>query len=285
MRVADYALMAIMAVSFSLAAILVVLSGAPGPVAATWRLVLSSAIVAAIAWARGSIGSLARLSRRDLMVAAAGGLFLAMHFDLWMTSLHYISVAVSVTLVDSYPAVLIVVGLAFFKERYRPLEVLGSAIAMLGVALLSLSDPGGRFATGVLLSLGGMIAMVLYLSVGKSMRARLDTFSYVTAIYVPAAAFSAAASLALGYDLLHYSVKAWLCFLGLAIVPMMGGHTVMNYLIGKKNFIASTIAMMAEPVGSTILAYLVLGQRIPFVQYVYMAVTLVGIGLAVAPGS
>ncbi|WP_048812750.1 DMT family transporter [Acidilobus saccharovorans] len=283
MRVADYALMAVMAVSFSSAAILVVLSGAPGPVAATWRLIISSAIVAILAWARGSISSLLKLSRRDLMIALAGGLFLAMHFDLWMTSLRYISVAVSVTLVDSYPAVLIVVGLAFFKEKYRPLEVLGSAIAMVGVALLSLSDPGDSFAIGVLLSLGGMAAMVLYLSVGKSMRTRLDTFSYVTAIYAPAAAFSAAASLALGYNLLYYSVKTWLCFLGLALVPMMGGHTVMNYLIGRRNFIASTIAMMAEPVGSAVLAYLILGQSILFIQYVYMAVTLAGIGLAVVP--
>jgi len=281
-RALDYTLMAVMAASFSSAAIFVLLSGAPGPVAATWRLIFSTAIVAAIAFGRGTLGLLRRLSRRGYLVAAAGGLFLALHFDTWMASLHYVSVAVSVTIVDSYPALLVVVGTLAFNERYRASEVAGAVLAMVGVALLSTSDPLRRFFVGVLLSLSGMVFMVLYLSVGKLMRERLDTFSYVTAVYAPAAAFSAAISAALGYSLTGYDAVSWLSFLALALVPMIGGHTVMNYLIGRRDLISSTVAMMAEPVGSAALAYLIFGQRVTALQGLYMAITLIGIGVAVS---
>ncbi len=283
MRTSDYLLITVMALSFSSASVLVLLSRAPGPVAATWRLVFSSAILMAFSAATGRLRELSALRKRDLALLLLSGVFLAAHFDLWMTSLYFISVAVSVTLVDSYPAVLVVVGRLLFKESYSARELLGSLVAMAGVAMLSLLDPSARFLYGVILSIGGMISMVAYLSLGKAMRRMISTTSYTLVVYSSAAAVSGLVSLVGGFNMVRYGPASWAYLLALAVIPMMGGHTVMNYLIGRRNLIASTIAMMAEPVGSAALAYVIFGQVIRPEEAAFMAVTLLGIGVATTP--
>lgn len=286
---AEYLLLAVAVLNVSTASILVRLSGVHGFVAATWRLVFSSLItLALVAASRGLREELARVSRRDATLMVLSGLMLALHFDLWMTSLQHLSVAASVTIVDSYPAVLALVGYSLFRERYSVVQLAGAGAAVAGIMLLSLhssrggiAPPGGNPALGAAASFSGMLAVAAYFSIGKEVRARLSTATYTGVVYASAAFFSTAATFLLGKPLTGFHAETWVYLALLAVLPMIGGHTVINYLLSRLSLLASTAPILGEPVGASILAMVVLGEPLDGATAAYMAVTLAGIGMVV----
>jgi len=285
----DVALLALAVANVSTASIWVRLAGGEGVhgfEAATWRLAISSAITLLAVLVGGGpsrLGYLLRLSRREALLVLVSGAGLAVHFDLWMLSLFYTSVAVSVTVVDSYPVILALVGKAFFGERYGVLHYAGSLLAFSGIALMSLQAGVGEKGLdfyGILLALGGMLGVALYFSVGKYFRSRgLSTDLYTAAVYSLAALASALMTLLVGEDLTGFTLMGWAYLSALALIPMLGGHTVLNYLLGRLSLLATTVPVLGEPVGATILAYLLLGEAISASTAAFMAVTLLGIGL------
>ncbi|MGC9210408.1 MAG: DMT family transporter [Acidilobus sp.] len=273
----DYALIALMAVSFSSASIFVLLSGLPGPSAATWRLVISSAVMWVLLLGRRA-QDLNGLDGSTLAATIASGALLALHFDLWMSSLYIIPVGVSVAIVDSYPAFIWALGSALFKERYTPLELVGSALTVLGVVGLALAggDPSS-WLVGVLLSLGGMASMVGYVILGRWVRGKWSTTRYAALAYSFAAIVSLAVAALSGTLEFPVTPRQVGAVLGLVALPMFGGHTVMNYMLGRRKILPSTIAMSFEPAGASLLAFLVFGQRLTGYEWLMIAVTTLGI--------
>src|SRR5512137_1334162 len=73
---------------------------APSLVIAAYRLTLASAILAPLAWRRHT-AELRRLAPADWCWAIGSGVFLALHFAMWISSLEYTTVASSVVLVST----------------------------------------------------------------------------------------------------------------------------------------------------------------------------------------
>ncbi|MCE4612542.1 MAG: DMT family transporter [Desulfurococcales archaeon] len=264
--------------------------GVHGFEAATWRLAISSIITFLVLVGRGKAGfaDLKGLGRRGAALMLLSGVSLSLHFDLWMLSLFYTSVAVSVTVVDSYPVVLALVGRFLFGESYTFLHYLGSSLAFGGIVLMSFytSRDVALDLYGILLALGGMLGVALYFSIGKYFRSRgLPTDAYTATVYSVAALTSAVLTLLIGEDLRGFTMKGWAYLVALALIPMLGGHTVLNYLLGRLSLLATTVPVLGEPVGATILAYLVLGESVEPAIVVFMAVTLTGIGLVMVADS
>jgi len=283
-RAKTYLLVLLMAVSFSSASILVLLSGLPGPSAATWRLLLSAAITWAFALSDGRKLGRSLSDRATLGLAIASGALVAAHFDLWMTSLYLMPVGVSVAIVDSYPAFIWALGAALFGERYAAAEVVGALLTTAGVVSLALTEldpPGGL--KGVALSLGGMAAMVGYVLLGKLIRSRWSTSAYTAVAYSSGALVNLLALTTTRALLMPASLTAWDFTIALAIVPMIGGHTTMNYLLGRNKVLAATVAMAAEPAGASVLAYLVFGQGLTLPQVALIAMISLGVVLSSRP--
>ena len=217
--------------------------------------------------------------KKDLLLMIMSGVSLALHFDLWMLSLSYTSVAVSVTIVDSYPALLALIGTVVLGENYNRLHYTGALLAMVGVALLSLSQYGYSEAsfTGAILAFGGMLGVAAYFTIGRMLRARYSTLTYTLFVYTTAALVSTILTLALGLELTGYTSRAYMLLALLALVPMLGGHTLLNYIIKRLSLLATTVPVLGEPIGASILAYIILGETIPPQTLVFMTITLAGI--------
>jgi drug/metabolite transporter (DMT)-like permease len=287
-RLSDYAVLALAVANISTASILVRLAGVHGFVAATWRLALGSLLTLALLAALYAAGRHRRpvLPRgRDLALAAASGAALALHFDLWMVSLFHLSVALSVTVVDSYPAVLAVVGRLVFGERYTGLQLAGALTAMAGVAGIAWysgrgapSPPGGDPVLGFALAFAGMLAVAAYFSIGRGLRERYTTLEYTLPVYATAAAVSAALTALVAREpLTGYGAETYLYLVLLAVLPMLGGHTLINYALGRLTLLAATVPVLGEPVGAAILAWALLGEPLGPAEALLMTVTLAGI--------
>jgi drug/metabolite transporter (DMT)-like permease len=247
------------AVSF--AAVFIRLADAPPMVIATYRLVIAAVIMLPVASFR-SFKDLGRLSKRDILLVALSGLFLALHFGLWITSLSYTSIASSVVLVTSHPAFVAVLSYVLWRERLSRLTVAGIVIALAGLVVINYSGLSfnQESLSGNLLALLAAFAMGTYLLIGGQLRERIDLLSYLTLIYSGAAVVLLVATLAMGYSLTGYSGKTYLMMVLLALVPQLIGHSSLNLAVRLVPVTLVSVAILGEPVGATLLGSLILGE-------------------------
>ncbi|MEM3253512.1 MAG: DMT family transporter [Fervidicoccaceae archaeon] len=269
------ALLFIAWLSISSASVLVLLSGVTAFHAAFWRLFISSAIIAlySIVIERNNPFSFSLFS-------LLSGAFLGLHFLLWMTSLFLIPVSLSTTIVVTYPAVIAVMERVFLRELLRLREIIGMLIAFSGIVIMMdpfLSPFNFQLIEGSLLSGTASVMAAGYFFLGRIARKKNVSLSSYT---VPTYLFASATVFIIGkmYGISFFSVgeKSWEYLLLLAIIPMIGGHTVMNYLLKmEKASIVSSIAL-GEPVGATILSYFIVNQNITYPIAAGMFVAIVG---------
>lgn len=279
------AALALAVVAVSTSAILIRWSSAPSSVAAFYRVLFTTLLLAPVAVVRYR-EAFTRLSTRDWLVAASSGLALAAHFAAWFESLEWTSVAASVTLVQTQP-VFVALGAAWLlEERLHRRIVLGIGVVLLGSVLLSVGDllSGSAFAGsnplyGDALALVGALAAAGYVLAGRSLRQRLPLIPYVIVVYTVSAVGLLVWTASQGASLGPYPPREWALFLGMAVGPGIAGHTVVNWALAHVESSVVSVTLVGEPVGSTLLALLLLGEVPPVITAVGGVVVLVGIVL------
>lgn len=271
--------LAIAGFAVSWASILILLSGLNPIAVAFWRTMIAAALLMPIGL-RGLGGA-----RGRLLPVLAGGVALAMHFITWITSLRLTTVAISVTLVTTYPIFTIPMELAVGR-RLSTLTIAGALTAVLGSAAMAMVSYGiGPMGlTGALLALAGAASGAVYFFSGSIARSYLSTATYSSLAYLVAAAVSALAALAMGDSLAITSAWSLSMILLLVLGPMLAGHTLMNYALRYLPATTVSTATLVEPVGSTVIAYLILHQPVTAPEAAAMAITLSGVYLAVRGG-
>jgi drug/metabolite transporter (DMT)-like permease len=250
-------------VSISFGAIFVRLAHAPAPTVAALRMVFASLILAPFVLASSRAKrELAHLPRRDAVLLALAGFFLALHFILWVSSLSFTGVTSSVVFVTTNPLFVALYSMFFLRERVSRVFWLGLGLAILGGVIIGGSDAasGGSRWKGDLLALAGAAAIAGYFLVGSALRRRLTLIGYVFPVYSCAAVILLAAALASGASLAGQRRESYLyCFL-MALVCQIFGHSLFNWALKHLAATVVTISVLGEPVGASILALIILRE-------------------------
>ncbi len=270
---------AIVAVSFS--SIFIAWSSSPYVTIALYRLAFATLMILPFALL-GKDRPLRRVSRRDAFLMAGVGAILATHFTLWIASLKAAGVAVpvasSVILVTSHPILVGLLSHFVLKERVNRTMALGIVLGFSGVVVIAFADYGAaapKLVGDVLAFLGG-VAAGLYLLAGRSLRQRVSLTAYAFVVYGSATAVLFVFALALGASLTPTGAdvpRELVLFLAMALVPHIGGHTLYNWALKWVSAPVISLSLVGEPIGSSLLAWLLLSQ---------VPSALVGIGGALA---
>jgi len=247
--------------AISTASIFIKLCDAPALIIATYRMMLASLMLMPFAcykrtwrgWERNEIGWF-----------LLSGLFLSLHFGFWIASLKYTSIASSVVLVTTHPIFVGIGGWIFLKERVGVNLVLGIALSVLGSGLISYGDMGlsKEALMGDGLALLGAIAVSGYLLVGRKMRREQDLFAYIFPVYSTAGLILILLSLIFHESFFGYSPPTYFFLFLLALIPQLIGHTTFNWALKYLPASMVAITILGEPIGSTILAYFILGESL-----------------------
>ncbi len=253
---------------------------------ATYRLALAALVLIPWSWLRYR-GELARLNRREWGLAGLSGLFLAVHFATWISSLEYTSVASSVVLVSTSPLWVALAGWLFLREPLSRRTLAGLVLAMVGGLAVGLGDRGAGAASAPLLgnglALAGALTAAGYWLIGRRFRRTLSLIPYITLVYGAAAVFLLALTVFAGRPLTGFRPATWGCFVLLALLPQLLGHSSFNWALAHLPAAFVAVATLGEPVGATLLALLVLGE-VPGGQKLAGAATILcGILLALLP--
>lgn len=267
----------IVAISFS--AIFVKWSSAPASAMAMNRLLLTCVLM--LPWLVKHRGELRALKPATAIRLTLSGAFLGLHFLLWMESLRYTTVASSTALLTLEPIFVMIGTFLAFRQRTAGGAVIGMIVAIAGAALISWGD--FRFAgpalKGDVLSILGALAMAVHILLGKSLRKHVSAFVYSYSVFLSAAAVLALYNGANGYPFVAYSWREWGIFLLLAIVPTLLGHYVFNLLLQYMRATSVSMTVLGEPLGATLLAFVLLGEGVSILQAVAGGILLLGVWL------
>ena len=256
--------LAVAVVAVSTSAILIRYSAAPSLVKAFYRVLFTTLILAPWALTRYRAAILG-LSARDAGIAGVTGVVLALHFATWFESLEWTSVAAAVTLVQAQPLFVALGGALLLDERVTRRTVGGILIALAGMAAMTLPGAdvtGARPVYGNALAVLGAVLAAGYVLAGRSLRQRVDLIPYVIVVYTACALSLLVLALLSGVPtaLTAYPPVEWALFLGMAVGPGILGHTVINWALKHVESHVVSVSLLGEPVGSTILAALLLAE-------------------------
>ncbi|WP_424003565.1 DMT family transporter [Haloarcula salina] len=283
-RVDPRVALAVAVLAVSTSAILVRWSDAAASVAAFYRVLLTTALLAPLALGRHR-SAFAGLSRRDVLAAGATGVALAVHFVAWFESLAWTSVAASVTLVQCQPLFVAVGAWAFLDERVTRGTTAGILVAVGGIVVMSVGEllgggaVGPRPLYGNALALVGGVMAAGYVLAGRSLRQRFPLVPYVTVVYAVAAACLLSFVVASGHPVTGYPPREWALFLAMAVGPGVLGHTILNWALAHVESSMVSVSLLGEPIGSALLALLLLAEIPGWSTLAGGVVVLAGIGV------
>ncbi|MFD2615133.1 DMT family transporter [Paenibacillus gansuensis] len=265
----------IVAISFS--SIFIKWTAAPVAIAAMWRLWITNALLFPFAWR--SRRELKGLTGRDWTMLFGSGAALGLHFLFWMESLRYTSVASSTALLALEPVLVMIGSLWVFKQRTDGRRLASMGIAVLGAIAIGWGDFGlsARALQGDLLSLIGTAAVAFHMLFGQSMRGKMSAVTYSSAVFFIAGGVLAAYSAFRGFSFVAYSAQDWTMFGLLAVVPTILGHYLFNWLLKYMHATSVSMAVLGEPLGSTLLAFFLLGEVVTPVQFFAGALLIGGV--------
>ncbi len=262
--------------------------GIPSLLIGAGRLVIAALLLTPFVLSRYQ-NVLKSLKPQDWGLALLSGLFLALHFATWVSSLEFTSVLLSTVLVTTSP--IWVALLEFFFLRFMPTRwvIVGLMIAIAGGLVIAAGSSGTvaedttrtyDHLRGGALAIVGSISVAVYLVVGRKLRAKMPVIPYIWLVYGCSGIIMSAVVLLAGIPITGYSSEGYLWLLACAIFPQLIGHSTLNYAIG---YISATLVGMVtqlEPIGSAFLAFILFSETPTFVQILGSAIILGGVMLA-----
>jgi drug/metabolite transporter (DMT)-like permease len=266
----------------STASILIKLADAPAIMIAAIRLGIAGLILTPTAFVLRR-NQLRSLSKRDFGLALASGAFLSLHFLTWITSLQMTSVASSVVLVATNPIFVGLGAVLIFKERLHPMLIAGISVSIVGILIIGADDLaiGPEVIIGDLLAIAGAITHSGYLLIGQRLRQKTDLLTYITIVYGMAAVILLTMAVFSGMSFVGYSPFTYLMILLLALGPQLIGHTSYNWSLKYVTAAVVSVVILAEPIGASFLAYIILDESLTPLKMVGGVLVLVGIYLAI----
>jgi len=245
-------------VSISFASIFIKWSESTPFVIAAYRLSLTCLVLLPVLVWTGGLREIRSFTRKELIV-------LAFHFGLWIVSLTLTLVSTSVILVTSHPIFVAAVSHFILKEEVKKIAAVGIVIAFSGVAIIAVSDYGvgeGALLGDAFAFLGGICAGIYFLS-GRVARRTVGVLPYSVSVYGLSALILFLSAAFAGDRLVVTDGREITLFLLMALIPTVLGHTMFNYALRKVPAYIVSTSVLGEPVGASLLAYLLIPGEVP----------------------
>lgn len=271
--------------------------GAPSLVIAALRLTFATLMLAPVALTQHR-DEIKRFTRSEILLGAGSGVFLAVHFATWISSLEYTSVASSVVFVSTGPLWVALLSPMLLKENLARTALIGLALSIVGGAIIGLSDAcvwdgglscpaladilQGRAAWGNFLALAGAWSVTGYLIIGRKLRTTggMSLVPYIFLVYGMAAIVLIAIMLVSGNSPFGLAPQTYGWIFLLAAIPQLIGHSTYNWALKYLPAALVAVTTLGEPIGSAILAFFILDETPTLATIIGGLFILTGIYLA-----
>ena len=277
-----YAVLTIGVICISTAAVIIRLIEAPATAIAFYRLAIASIFILPLSSFLRNTNGLNQIRLQDTLMCLAASVAISIHFVAWIASLEYTSVASSVILVTTSPLIVAFLSKLFFREHLHKNVYVGIALGLIGAVVLTGGDSRleGRELWGDLLAFIGALSFAFYLIIGKRVRTRLNNLDYTSFVFLSASVMLFVISVIANQPLWNFDSKSIIFIVTLAIIPQLIGHSSITWALGSVRATLVSVAIMAEPVGAILLAWLILNEHPSLANLIGGLIILSGIFIA-----
>ena len=229
--------------------------GASPVMIAFGRMAISFLLLLVPALRSGELQAILRAPKKQVALACAAGLLLALHYTCWMTSLSFASTFVSTALVCTQPLFVAALSGVLLHEPIKREAVPGAVVAVVGAAAIGLLSMGGESGSllGDALALIGAAFIAGHWLTSRAARRNLPALGFMTVFLLLISPF--AGGLAVTGESLYGIIV-------LAVACTLGGHALMTYLLGFVSADVVSFALLAEPIGAAVWALLLFHEKV-----------------------
>ena len=219
--------------------------------------------------------------KRRLLLCGLSGVFLALHFTTWLTSIKMTTITSSTVLVNTHPIFIVLGTIFILKKKVSKKAMAAILIALMGSIIITLGDSstGHGNLTGDLLAIAGGFFVAGYFMIGNVARKDMSLTAYTFIVY----SFCTITLLLFDFltktSLYNYPTTDWLIFLFLALFCTIMGHSVFNWALKYLNPTFVSTSILGEPVFASITAIFAFGEIPSVWQLIGGSVILLGIFL------
>lgn len=264
----------------SLSAIFVKYSTAPSAVTAAFRLCWTVLLMSPVVWGKRDVREeLLHVSKKEFVLSALSGLFLAIHFVLWFESLQHTSVASSTSIVCT-EVIWVALGFCLFlKGRLSKKAMFSIGITFVGSLLIAYADSssGSVHLYGDFLALVAAIAVAVYTLIGRIVRKSVSTNVYTYVVYSSCALVLLMTCLIQEYRLFDYGMSAVVVGLLLSVFSTILGHSIFSWCLKYFSPAFVSASKLCEPVVAAIMAGILFGEMPVVLQVIGGAMIIGGV--------
>ncbi len=239
-------------------------------VIAFYRMLIASIFWVPLFWVGHSKSSAKpkKLSSKQLKLMVVSGIFLALHFAFWITSLRYTSISSSVFLILTQPIMVAIAAHFFLSERLNRWNLLALLATLIGALLIIGGDINlsSDHLKGDLLALIGAASVGVYFIIARIVRPDkedepgVELFRYLPIVYTTATLTLFVICLIFGESFGPFAKQTWWALIALGIVPTIIGHSLFNWSLKYLPSLPVNIALVGEPIGASVLAFILLSE-------------------------
>ena len=224
-----------------------------------------------------------RLSWHIIKHSAPGGLTFALNIATFFVAVKRTSIANASVIAAMQPLFLMLIVNRVFGERPKAAHWVYSAVAMVGVVLVvrgstnaKTGDPFGDFLAFVAMLLFGA-----YFLASKRARKTLTTFEYQTGLLIVATVAMLPMVLLSGSSIRVDRGIDWFWLSMMVLLPG-SGHLLTNYALAHIPLIVPAVLNLFVPAGSTLLAWVLVDERLLPVQVAGVVVVVGALAIMIA---
>ncbi|MBN1119963.1 MAG: DMT family transporter [Anaerolineae bacterium] len=262
------------------AAIFIKLANTTADLVGAWRMTIGAVVLGVpmlIHWRRGKV----RLPRAAIGLLVLGGLAFSLDAFVWSTSVNMTSAAKATLLGNTTPLWVALGSWLLFHEQLDSTYWIGTAVSIVGMILLIgvESFQGAGINPGDLIAMSAGLTYALVQIVTGRARQKIDSLTYTWGFTMISAVLFLSGSSVLGHSLIDLPVRSMLALVGLALVAHVTGWLLISYAFGHIPTHYLSVALLAQPVVTALLAMPILGEFPTLWQILGGMVTLGGIYL------
>ncbi|PAF51719.1 hypothetical protein BKH43_00305 [Helicobacter sp. 13S00401-1] len=261
------------------ATILVKLTDTPPISIAFWRMALAIPVFLILCLPKPSFR---KIPLKHIVLIMLAGIFFALDVFMMNTSLKHTSIAHFHLITSLVCFIMIPLGYFLYKTKVSKMFFVGTFVATVGIVLLLEGGDHGGVATlhGDLFAFGSLVFYSIFLMMIHSLRKKYDTLEIMFYTCCGACLFLLPVSYLSEGLALPKSPYDWMIVGLIALFGQVFGQGFFSFLLGRLSQLAISLLILASPVISVVLGYLILGEKIGWVEFIGILVILSGVYFA-----
>ena len=226
------------------------------------------------------------LHGREMLLATLNSVVLAIHFLMFVTAFESTPVIEAMIFSSLTPFFAAILATVVLKETVNRSVWLGIVLAFCGTLIIAQTRANPSLTVypnhwfGNSLAMLSSISLAINFTLARHLRHKLQVLPYSWLVFGLASVWVGLYVLLTGGTFLGYPRPAYGWLFLIAVLPQIVGHGAWNYALGKVSPTFISLLMMLIPLGSTVLAWFIFGERPLLLTAVGGLVVMSGVAVA-----